>query len=294
MNKQLGFIGLGAMGLRMARNLASSWSVIGYDTAFTAANEETIENAESVAQVGATCETVCLSLPDSETVQQVVLERGGLATAMGPGGVIIDLSTTEPRTSVRLARELAPMRIGFADAPVSGGVAGAAQGTLSIMVGATEDNFRRILPILSQLAARVTRVGQIGSGGVAKLANNMIVAAAFASIAESFAMAEKSGIEAEKLYEAIREGWAGSPVLEAAAKAIIDKDYSPKGTVQMLSKDLSYARNFARSSHIPLPVTSVVQEVLTAAEAVGLGGNSQAAILELWRPAIQGEIPTRE
>jgi 2-hydroxy-3-oxopropionate reductase len=287
----LGFIGLGAMGLRMAKNLAATEKIVGYDVADPSIAEEGIHLARSVAEVGSACETVCLSLPHSEAVEEVVLGRDGLAAAMGPGGVIVDLSTTEPRISLRLARELAAMRISFADAPVSGGVAGAEQGTLSIMVGASEKDFRRIFPVLNRLGSKIVRVGEVGAGGVAKLANNMIVGAAFASIAESFAMAEKAGIEAEKLYEAIREGWAGSPVLDVAAGAMISKDYSPKGTVQMLAKDLNYARNFAKASYIPLPVTSVVQEILTAAEAVGLGGNSQAAILELWRPAIGGKKP---
>lgn len=291
MKNQVGFIGLGAMGLRMARNLAVNLKVVGYDVANPSIMEEGIELASSVAEVGSACETVCLSLPNSEAVEEVVLGRDGLAAAMAPGGVIVDLSTTEPRVSIRLARELAAMRISFADAPVSGGVAGAEQGSLSIMVGASEKDFSRISPLLDKLGSKVVRVGEVGAGGVAKLANNMIVGAAFASIAESFAMAEKAGIEAESLYEAIREGWAGSPVLDVAASAMITNDYSPKGTVQMLAKDLNYARNFAKSSYIPLPVTSVVQEILTAAEAVGLGGNSQAAILELWRPAIDGKRP---
>lgn len=291
MKNQVGFVGLGAMGLRMARNLAIQRKVVGYDVATRSIAEDGITPANSVAEVGAACDTVCLSLPNSEAVEEVVLGRDGLAAAMGPGGMITDLSTTEPRVSIRLARELAAMRISFADAPVSGGVSGAEQGTLSIMVGVSEKDFQRILPILEHFGSRVVRVGEVGAGGVAKLANNMIVGAAFASIAESFAMAEKAGIEAKKLYEAIREGWAGSPVLDTSAIAMIAKDYSPKGTVQMLAKDLNYARDFAKSSHIPLPVTSVVQEILTAAEAVGLGGNSQAAILELWRPAIDGKKP---
>ena len=243
MKERLGFIGLGAMGSRMALSASRIYEVSGFDLNVPAKRlTDQIRIGRSVAEVGALCEIVCLSLPNSEAVEEVVSGGDGLGNAMAPGGVIIDLSTTEPNITVRLARELASLKIEYVDAPVSGGVGGAENGTLSVMVGASERSFERVRPVLEAIGRDIVRVGDVGAGGVAKLANNMIVGAAFASIAESFALASKAGIRVEKLYEAIKGGWAGSAVLDVSAKAMIERDYSPTGTVKMLAKDMSYAR----------------------------------------------------
>jgi len=125
-------------------------------------------------------------------------------------------------------------------------------------------------------------VGGIGAGNIAKLVNNMIVAAEFAVIAEGFALAATGGVDARLLYEAIREGWAGSKVLDVSAEAIAAREYVPGGTIDMLVKDISYAQALAAESRSSIPMTAAAHEILVAGQAAGYGKSSQPAIYELW------------
>jgi 2-hydroxy-3-oxopropionate reductase len=125
----------------------------------------------------------------------------------------------------------------------------------------------------------------VGAGGVAKLVNNMIVGATFAVIAEGFALAESSGIDAQVLYDAIKDGWAGSKVLDVSAAAVVAREYPPGGTVDMLAKDLDYARTLAAESHVPIPMSALAHEVFVAGQAAGRGAQSQPSLIELWRAA---------
>lgn len=291
----IGVIGLGVMGGPMAHNLSTAYRVVGFDaqpqriskfesnTMFTA--------AASVADVGQQADVVILSLPTTAIVETVVLggesDTGsvaddGLITAMRSGTTLIDMSTTEPDTTRRLAGRLAEREITLIDAPVSGGQSGADNATLSVMCGGDDAAIEAVRPILETVGSSVVRVGPIGAGGVAKLVNNIIVGAAFTSIAEGLAMCATAGIEPRALHKAIRGGWAGSPVLDVTVDAVAAGDYRPGGTVNLLSKDLGYARALARRTHIPTPVTAAVDEVFTAAIARGDGNKAQPVIIQMW------------
>ena len=180
-----------------------------------------------------------------------MLGQGGLCATLQGGALVINLSTGLPSVSRRLASRLEERGIDFADAPVSGGEAGARSATLAIMAGARPEVFDRCRPYLLALGKSVVHLGGVGAGGVAKLVNNMIVGAAFAAIAEGFGLAERSGVNPLRLYQAIREGWAGGKVLEVAAPAIAARSYVPGGTIDMLEKDLSYARTLALECQAP-------------------------------------------
>ncbi len=297
---KVGFIGLGVMGGHMARHLAGRYGVTVFDV--DAAKIATLEaavpagdgassgtrpptgarGAASVAAVGAACELVLLSLPSSEIVERVVTGDGGLVSHMASGGAVIDMSTTEPLVSKRIAATLAERGIGFLDAPVSGGEGGAQAAKLSIMVGGPAEFFDRYQPVLEVLGASVVRVGEVGAGGVAKLVNNMIVGAEFAVIAESFALGRKMGLDLEQLYQAIRGGWAASAVLDVAASGIIARDFTPGGSVDLHFKDLGYALKLARNENVPTPMTAVVDEIFKVARASGRGAQAQQVIIELW------------
>ncbi|MFW5995205.1 MAG: NAD(P)-dependent oxidoreductase, partial [Spirochaetia bacterium] len=209
---------------------------------------------------------------------------------LGEGSLVIDMSTTQPLVSKKIAGAFAERGVAFVDAPVSGGPAGAQAGTLSIMAGGEASAYARAEPVLSHVGGSVVHVGGPGSGGIAKLVNNMIVGAAFTSVAEGFALASAHDIEISTLHQAIRGGWAGSKVLDLSAEAVSKGDFSPAGTVDLLSKDLGYARDLARSGNIPVPVTAIVDEVFTAAKARGTGGNAQPVIVELWEKLMNSEI----
>jgi 2-hydroxy-3-oxopropionate reductase len=132
------------------------------------------------------------------------------------------------------------------------------------------------------MGSTVVRVGEIGAGGVAKLVNNMIVASTFAVIAEGFALASQNGLDLKVLYESIRGGWAGSKVLDVAAPSIVSRDYTPGGTVDMMTKDLGYAMSLAAEAHVPIPISAAAHEVFVAGQAAGSGSKSQPSIYELW------------
>jgi 2-hydroxy-3-oxopropionate reductase len=267
----------------MASRLSATYEVHGFDVDSSRFEGlERVRAAQSVEDIAGKCPIVCLSLPSSSVVEEVVLGSRGLKSRLAAGSLVVDLSTTEPRLSQRIGQGLAEAGIDFMDAPVSGGEKGAIDGTLSIMVGADAAVFERSRPILQIIGASAVRVGSVGAGGVAKLVNNMIVGAEFAAIAEGFALAARSGIPAKVLFEAIRGGWAGSKVLEVSAPAMIERDFRPGGTVGILSKDLGYARNLARELLIPIPVTAAVDEVFTAAKAFGNTNLAQPSMIQMW------------
>jgi 2-hydroxy-3-oxopropionate reductase len=242
-----------------------------------------ISKARNAAEVGTTCPVVFLSLPSAAVVEEVVRGAGGLAETMRRGSLLVDLSTSLPSVSRRIAEHLAGKGVEFADAPVSGGEGGARSASLAIMVGASPEAFERSRPYLSAIGKTVVRVGGVGAGGLAKLVNNMIVASTFAVIAEGMALAAANGVDVTRLYDAIREGWAGSKVLDVSAPAIAARQYVPGGTVDMMQKDLSYARQLASESRSPVPMTAAAHEVFVAGQAAGYGTSAQPAIFELWR-----------
>lgn len=286
---RIGFIGLGTMGKQMARHLAvHELTVFDVDPA-RAASIEGAAPAADVATVGRASDVVLLSLPSTPIVRDVVVGENGLAASMPSGGAVIDCSTTEPSVSREIAANLAERGIDFMDAPVSGGEAAARDGTLAIMVGGPADVYERYLPILDTIGASVVRVGDVGAGGVAKLVNNMIVGSAFAVIAESFALGKANGLDPALLYSAIKGGWAGSKVLDVAAPGIIERDFTPGGSIDVLFKDIGYALSLARSQNIPVPMTAMVDEVLKAARASGRGPYAQQIIIELWEQLLEVE-----
>jgi 2-hydroxy-3-oxopropionate reductase len=283
MTEEAGFVGLGVMGRAMAGNLAKRYPVTGYDVIEAQFQGLAgVTRAGTLTELARRCTVVCLSLPDAKTVEEVAIGDSGMVHYLKPGSLVIDLSTSLPAVSRRIAARLAKASVEFADAPVSGGEGSAKTASLAIMVGASQSTFERCLPVLSAMGKTVVRVGDEGAGGVAKLVNNMIVASAFAVIAEGFALARKNGVDPGALHNAIREGWAGSKVLDVSASAVIAEDYTPGGTINMMEKDLSYARSLAEESCVPIPMTAAAHEIFVAGQAAGRGALSQPAIFELW------------
>lgn len=283
MPERVGFVGLGVMGRPMAENLARSFTVVGFDAREARLQGlARVQPARSVEEVAGSCPVVCLSLPSAAVVEEVVLGRGGLHGSLRQGSLVVDLSTSLPAVSRRIAERLAEKGIEFADAPVSGGEEGARTASLAIMVGAAPATFERCRGVLSSMGKSVVRVGDVGAGNLAKLVNNMIVGSTFAVIAEGFALAARLGVDPQSLHQAIRDGWAGSKVLEVSAREIAARQYVPGGTIDMLQKDLSYARTVAAESHSPVPMTAAAHELFVAGQAAGDGARSQPALYELW------------
>lgn len=289
-----GFVGLGVMGGPMAGHVLAKYGSI---TVFDVDPEKAARLAKtgakvagSVAEVGENANVVVLSLPDSSTVREVAVGENGLISTLEQGSVVIDTSTTEPTVSIEVGSVLAKRGIRFLDAPVSGGEKAAVDGTLSIMVGGDQATFDECLELLQAMGTTVVRVGEVGAGEVAKMVNQMIVGATFAIVAESFALGVKSGLDPAVLYEAIRNGWAGSKVLDVAVPAMLERNFKPGGTVNIHWKDLGYALSLAKATDVPTPVTALVHEVFKAARAGGHGALSQPAIVKLWESLLEVEV----
>lgn len=282
----LGFIGLGVMGGPMARNLIrAGYPVTGFDTdpkrmdQFTAAGGKA---AASAADAGRAGEMVFLSLPTGDVVREVVAGANGLAAVMKSGTAIVDLSTTEAKVAQDAAAACAARGIAFLDAPVSGGEQGAVDATLSIMVGGDAATFARCQPILAVMGRSVVHMGGSGMGQAAKLINNMIVAAGFAAVCEGWALAVKAGLDPATLHQAIKGGWAGSRVMEETVPRLLQRNFVPGGTVDIMTKDVGYALNMARTLNLPVPVTALVHELFRMAKAQGKGGEAQPVLITLW------------
>jgi 2-hydroxy-3-oxopropionate reductase len=282
----LGFIGLGVMGGPMARNLITAgYTVTGFDTdrarldRFVATGGKP---AASGAEVGRASEIVCLSLPTGDVVRQVVTGDGGLATLMRSGTAIVDCSTTEAKVAQDAAAVCVQRGIAFLDAPVSGGEQGAMDATLSIMVGGDAVALARCKPILSAIGRSVVHMGGSGMGQAAKLINNLIVAAGFAAVCEGWALAVRAGLDPGTLHEAIKGGWAGSRVMEETVPRLLNRNFVPGGTVDIMAKDVGYALNMARTLDLPVPVTALVHELFRMAKAQGKGPKAQPVLITLW------------
>ncbi len=289
MTRTVGFAGLGIMGGHMARKVAAKYDVVVFDVdssrmqGFPAA-------AASLSELGRRAGVVLLSLPTSSVVRTVVLGKGGCAETLARGSVVVDMSTTEPAVIHEIARALDERGISLLDAPVSGGEKGAAEGTLSFMVGGKQEVFDECRAILQTMGSSIVRVGESGMGQVAKLVNNLIVGITFAAVAEGFVLGTRSGLKPEVLYEAIRNGWAGSKVLDVSVPAMLARDFRPGGTVDIHWKDLGYALAQAKETDVPVPVTALVHEIFKAARASGKGKLSQPSIVQLWESLLGIEV----
>ena len=285
-NTALGFLGLGVMGGPMARNLVKAgYPVSGFDTdaarlkPFVAAGGKSVG---SVAVAGKASAIALLSLPTGEVVREVVLGPGGLLSVMAVGTIIADLSTTEPKVAQDAAAACSAKGLVFLDAPVSGGEQGAIDASLSIMVGGDLTAFARCKPLLACVGRSVVHMGGSGMGQATKLVNNMIVAANFAAVCEGWALAVKAGLDPATLHEAIKGGWAGSRVMEETIPRLLQRNFVPGGTVDIMTKDVGYALNMARSLDMQVPVTALAHELFRMTKAQGNGPKAQPILITLW------------
>ena len=281
--KKIGFIGLGIMGKPMCRNLLRA----GYElTVFsrTAANVEAVTAhgaayAPTPADVARESELVITMVPDSPQVREVILGEGGVMHGARPGLYVVDMSSIAPLASREIGAALAGVGARFLDAPVSGGEPKAIDGTLSVMVGGDAADFETVKPVLSAMAASVVRVGEVGAGNVAKLANQIVVALNIAAMSEALVLAAKAGVEPEMVYQAIRGGLAGSTVLDAKAPLVMDRKFDPGFRIKLHVKDLANVLQTANNLHVPLPLTASVMEVMQAMLADGCGEDDHGSII---------------
>lgn len=283
---KIGFIGLGIMGKPMSKNLLKAGHSLVIFNRSHACVEELVacgaEEGKSPADVASKCGVIILMLPNSPDVREVCLGKNGIIEGAKEGTVIIDMSSIDPVETKAIGKELAQKAIELIDAPVSGGEPKAIDGTLSVMAGGKKETFDKYYDLLMSMAASVTYVGELGSGNVAKLANQVIVAINIAAVSEALTLAVKNGADPALVYNAIKGGLAGSTVLDAKAPMMMEHNFKPGFRIGLHIKDLNNALNSAHATGTSLPLTAEVMEIMQALKNDGCETQDHSAIVRYY------------
>lgn len=261
----IGVVGLGNMGFGMAATLAAKGfrvSATDISEARAAAAAEAGIRFTTLADLLATSDAIVCSLPLARDVEAVVTTPGGLLERRDRKVVVIDTSTSDPGTSRRLAARLADAGHGLLDAPVSGGPSGAAQGTLTMMVGGAEADFALALPVLSAMSAKAVHVGPSGAGNIAKLVNNLLVAAHLVTMGEGMRLAEKAGLSAQEAIAVVNTASGRSAVSEVMfPRWVLTNSFDSGFSAGLMRKDVRLALELAAESAVDLPLCAHAAEI---------------------------------
>ncbi|MBP1178319.1 2-hydroxy-3-oxopropionate reductase [Methylobacterium sp. PvR107] len=268
----IGFIGLGIMGAPMAGHLIGAGHSLFLKTR-RSVPEALLEAGgtacATAAEVAERSDTIILMLPDTPDVEQVLFGAGGVVEGLSPGKTVIDMSSIAPLATKDFAARVAARACAYLDAPVSGGEVGAKNAALSIMVGGEPDAFERAKPLFAAMGKTVTHVGPVGSGQVAKVANQIIVALTIEAVAEGLLFASKAGADPAKVRQAITGGLATSRILELHGARMIERTFDPGFRIGLHQKDLNLALDNARTLGLSLPATALAQQLFSACVAQG-------------------------
>jgi len=283
---KLGFVGLGAMGLPMTRNLVDS----GHQVTVASRSRPPVDEAVSfgahdggsVAQVASESEVVVLCVPNSPEVVQVI---DAMLPALRPGTVVVDCSTIDPDVERAQHERVTAVGARYLDAPVSGGTVGAKNGTLTLMVGGDAATLEDARPALEPMAGLIVHVGGPGMGQVVKLCNNLIYAAQMVATAEATALAVRSGVDMAKLLEVLLHSTGDCtavrtrlPVPGVIADSPASNGWKPGFMTDLMAKDLDLALAYGGRAGVPLPTTATARQVLTAASTAGYGREDFSAL----------------
>ena len=293
---RIGFIGVGTMGLPMAKNLLNKgFAVTAFDAnpeAVTAAAAAGMTAAASAAECVATADIVITMLPSSPNVESVYTGDGGVLAAARRGTLCVDMSTIDPAVSRRVAAAGKERGVRFIDAPVSGGVPRATDGTLAIMVGGETADVQEALPALQAMGANVIHVGPVGSGEVAKLCNNLVSGVVAVAVSEAFRIAEGFGVDPKIVTEVISKSSGNTWVMEhmhpvpgLVARAASTNEYRPGFMTDLMCKDLGLAVDAARALRVPVFVAPAAQQVYRLASSHGLGRKDFTSVYTFLKPS---------
>lgn len=279
----VGYIGLGIMGKSIARNIMKAgFPIVVHNRSRTAVKELVAEGAGeafSPAEVASRSDFVFTNLPDSPDVEDVVLGAKGIIDSVRDGQVFVDNSTIKPAVARKLAAKLIDKGVQALDAPVSGGDIGARDATLTIMVGGEESALQTVMPVFKAMGKTITYVGKSGAGQVAKAANQIMVAAQMVAMGELLILAQKAGVDPEKVVEAIKGGAAQCWTLDVKPQRLFSGNRQPGFKARMQAKDLNIVLDTAREYGIPLPATSENAQLYTAMLQMGMADLDNSAVI---------------
>jgi 3-hydroxyisobutyrate dehydrogenase len=304
---QIGFIGLGNMGLPMAKNLIKAGhTVTGYDINGAASDRFASEGGVAATALDMTCmgaEVVITMLPAGKDVRDVYLQQGGVLASAQQDTLLIDASTVDVETARAVAAAAQVNELAMVDAPVSGGVAGAEAGTLTFMVGGSDRAFERAKPILEAMGKTIMHAGGPGHGQAVKICNNMILGVSMIAVSEAFVLAEKLGIDPQKLFDisskASGQCWAMTtycPVPGPVPTSPANRDYQAGFTAAMMLKDLKLAQDAAKTSGAKAPIGAAATALYGLFVEQGSGRTDFSGIIRFLRggEAIQKKTASTE
>jgi 3-hydroxyisobutyrate dehydrogenase len=284
--ENLGFIGIGLMGRPMVlRLLAAGHEVTVWNRSrdkLAPVLEKGAKAAASPAEVARAAEIVMMCVTDQKAAEEVLFSAAGIAASGKKNLLVIDFSSIAPASAREFSRKLNEVNISMIDAPVSGGVPGAKKGTLAVMAGGRAEDIERARPVVMQLAQRFTRMGDAGAGQVTKLCNQVIVGSLLPVLADAVRLAEAAGVDAKRLPEALKGGFADSLPLQIFGARMAARDFEPPlSAADILLKDLENAAAVARELGVPLTMAHAAAELYRQLKAQGRGGQDPAVLVEL-------------
>jgi 3-hydroxyisobutyrate dehydrogenase len=283
---KIGFIGLGIMGLPMAKNLIKAdFSLIVHNRSMKPVSELIslgANAANSGREVAQRSDVVITMLPDSPDVKKIILGEGGVLEGIHSGMTIIDMSTISPKVTKEIAEILAKKGVEMLDAPVSGGQKGAIDGTLSIMVGGKKEVLERCMPIFKAMGRVIVHIGDNGAGEIVKLCNQVICALNIVSMCEGIILCRRSGVDVKKMIEVVSGGLGASNIIVSLAPKILQNDMEPGFKLRLQQKDIRLALQLAEELSLPLPALGLTHQMFRIAEAKGLGDKGTQVLIKVY------------
>ncbi|MBU1821727.1 MAG: NAD(P)-dependent oxidoreductase [Bacteroidetes bacterium] len=280
--EKIGFIGLGIMGKPMALNLIKAGypvAILENSGAASVLKEAGATAHSNAGELARAVDVVITMLPDSPQVEELVMGRHGVLSGIQTGAMFVDMSTIDPSVAVSIHKKMQSQGVEALDAPVSGGQVGAEAATLSIMVGGSEAAFQRALPIFQAMGKNIVHMGEAGTGQTTKACNQMIVGMTIQAVGEAFTLADRAGVNLEKMREALLGGFAQSRILDLHGKRIIENNFNPGFKIKLHKKDMGIALRAGEQYQVPLKGTALVAAQMEEAVTNGNGELDHSALI---------------
>jgi putative dehydrogenase len=286
-NKNVGVIGLGAMGLGIARSLLrAGFNVHACDVRSAVTEQFAAEGGVacvSPAAMAAECEIIVTVVVNAEQTETVLYGENGAVAALRPGSLVIGCATVAPTFAVALGQRLGEQNLLYLDAPISGGAAKAVSGEMTMMTSGPDDAYAKADAVLQGMAGKVYRLGDVhGLGSKVKIINQLLAGVHIAASAEAMALGLREGVDADALYEVITHSAGNSWMFENRVPHILNADYTPLSAVDIFVKDLGLVLDTARTSKFPLPLSATAHQMFMQASSAGYGREDDSAVIKIF------------